>query len=82
MSSTSITQRRRGGRRAKFTRKVKVEPQPESREFAAGSIEAKIAAIGRCVPREEWETIPRDYFARLDYYQFGLGVEPTRPNKP
>ncbi len=42
-----------------------------SREFAAGSIETKTAAIGRAVPREEWETIPRDYLAKLEYYQFG-----------
>jgi hypothetical protein len=44
---------------------------PVSTEFPAGSLEAELSAIGRSVPTEEWEKIPPDYFANLDYYRYG-----------
>jgi len=79
MASTNVTKPPKQRHRAKVTRKRETEARARRREFPAGSIEAKIAAIGRCVPRQEWERIPRDYFARPEYYRFGLGAEQTRP---
>jgi hypothetical protein len=35
-------------------------------EFAAGSLETELAAIGGAVPAREWAKIPTDYFANLD----------------
>ena len=81
MPTTSVTQRRGSRRRAKVTREVQTEPQADRREFPPGSIEAKLAAIGRSVPKGEWERIPRDYFARLDYYLYGPGAEKRRAKK-
>jgi hypothetical protein len=40
-------------------------------EFAAGSLETELAAIGKSVPAGEWERIPVDYFANLDRYLHG-----------
>ena len=57
MPSTNVTQPPKQRRRAKVGRKLEAEARAERREFPAGSIEAKIAAIGRCVPRREWERI-------------------------
>ena len=37
-------------------------------EFAPGSLEAKLAAIGESVPARVWATVPADYFANLDHY--------------
>jgi hypothetical protein len=47
------------------------KPTGKSTEFPAGSLEAELSAIGRSVPTEEWEKIPPDYFANLDYYRYG-----------
>jgi len=44
-------------------------------EFATGSIEAELAAIGKAVPSRDWAKLPADYFARLDHYLHGA------PNK-
>jgi hypothetical protein len=37
-------------------------------EFAAGSLEAELSAIGKAVPAREWAKVPADYFANLDHY--------------
>jgi hypothetical protein len=37
-------------------------------EFAVGSLEAELSAIGKAVPAREWADIPADYFANLDHY--------------
>ena len=45
--------------------------RPASRstsEFAAGSLEAELSAIGKAVPAQEWADVPADYFANLDHY--------------
>ena len=40
-------------------------------EFAAGSLEAKLSAIGTAVPPRAWAKVPADYFANLDHYLHG-----------
>jgi hypothetical protein len=40
-------------------------------EFAAGSLEAELSAIGKAVPAQEWAKVPADYFANLDHYLHG-----------
>ena len=40
-------------------------------EFAAGSLEAELSAIGKTVPAREWADVPADYFANLDHYLHG-----------
>ena len=40
-------------------------------EFAAGSLEAELSAIGKAVPAREWAKVPADYFANLDHYLRG-----------
>ena len=40
-------------------------------EFAAGSLETKLAAIGKAVPAGDWAKVPVDYFANLDHYLHG-----------
>ena len=40
-------------------------------EFAAGSLETELSAIGRAVPAREWAKVPADYFANLDQYLHG-----------
>jgi hypothetical protein len=39
-------------------------------EFAVGSIEAELSAIGKAVPAREWADVPADYFANLDHYLY------------
>jgi hypothetical protein len=36
-------------------------------EFAAGSLEAELSALGKAVPAREWAKVPADYFADLDH---------------
>jgi hypothetical protein len=43
----------------------------DAAEFAAGSLETELAAIGKAVPPGEWAKIPADYFANLDHYLHG-----------
>jgi len=43
----------------------------DAAEFAAGSLEAELAAIGKAVPAGEWAKVPVDYFANLDHYLHG-----------
>jgi len=38
------------------------------REFAPGSLEAELSAVGLSVPSADWATVPADYFANLDRY--------------
>jgi hypothetical protein len=40
-------------------------------EFAVGSLENELSAIGRAVPAREWAKVPDDYFANLDHYLHG-----------
>ena len=42
-----------------------------SAEFAAGSLEAELSAMGKTVPAREWARVPADYFANLDHYLHG-----------
>ena len=59
---TATKQRRR-------TAKRKNGSQPRLvQEFAAGSLEAELSAIGSAVPAQEWANVPADYFANLDHY--------------
>ena len=44
-------------------------------EFAPGSLESELSAIGRSVPTAEWAKVPVDYFANLDHY---LHVAPKK----
>jgi hypothetical protein len=39
-------------------------------EFAAGSLEAELSALGKAVPAREAK-VPADYFANLDHYLHG-----------
>ena len=41
-------------------------------EFAPGSLESELSAIGQSVPAGEWAKVPADYFANLDRYLHGL----------
>jgi hypothetical protein len=43
----------------------------DAAEFAAGSLEAELSAIGKAVPAREWAKVPADYFANLDHYLHG-----------
>ena len=40
-------------------------------DFAAGSLETELSAIGKAVPAREWAKVPADYFANLDHYLHG-----------
>jgi hypothetical protein len=40
-------------------------------DFAPGSLEADLLAIGKSVPAQEWAKFPDDYFANLDHYLYG-----------
>jgi hypothetical protein len=40
-------------------------------EFAPGSLEAELSAIGKSAPAREWAKIPADYFANIDHYRLG-----------
>jgi hypothetical protein len=43
----------------------------DAAEFAEGSLEAELSAIGKSVPAGEWAKVPADYFANLDQYLHG-----------
>ena len=43
----------------------------DAAEFAAGSLETELSAIGKAVPAREWARIPADYFANFDHYLHG-----------
>jgi len=40
-------------------------------QFAAGSLETELSAIGKAVPARDWAKVPADYFATLDHYLHG-----------
>ena len=40
-------------------------------EFAAGSLESELSAMGTAVPARAWAKVPTDYFANLDHYLHG-----------
>jgi hypothetical protein len=40
-------------------------------EFAVGSLETELSAIGTAVPASAWAKVPTDYFANLDQYLHG-----------
>lgn len=40
-------------------------------DFAAGSLEAELSAIGKEAPAREWAKVPAGYFANLDHYLHG-----------
>jgi hypothetical protein len=66
--ATATKQRRRTAVVAK--RKNGSNPHVVS-QFAAGSLEAELSAIGKAVPIREWSKVPGDYFANLDHYLHG-----------
>ena len=41
-------------------------------EFATGSLETELSAIGKAVPVREWAKVPADYFANPDHYVHGV----------
>lgn len=43
----------------------------DASEFAAGSLETELAAIGKAVPARGWAKLPADYFANLDHSLHG-----------
>ena len=43
----------------------------DAAEFAAGSLETELSAIGTAVPASVWAKVPTDYFANLDHYLHG-----------
>ncbi|MBZ5620204.1 MAG: hypothetical protein LAQ69_15980 [Acidobacteriia bacterium] len=40
-------------------------------DFAPGSLEADLSAIGKSAPAQEWAKVPGDYFSNLDYHLHG-----------
>jgi hypothetical protein len=56
---------RRGGEREE-----RLNPR-DAAEFAAGSLETELSAIGKAVPTREWAKVPADCFANLDHYLHG-----------
>jgi hypothetical protein len=44
--------------------------------FPPGSIEAKIAELGRGVPMEEWNRLPAHLTSKLDHYLYGAAKQP------
>jgi hypothetical protein len=63
MATTTTRLRRRVPTAAKKSPK-----SPATTEFAPGSLESELTAIGRSVPAAEWAKVPVDYFANLDHY--------------
>jgi len=51
-------------------RKNGANPRAAS-EFAAGSLESELSAIGKAVPAREWAGVPDDFFTNLDHYLHG-----------
>jgi hypothetical protein len=66
---TAIKQRRRT---AAVARGKNDSHQYDGEEFAAGSLETELSAIGKAVPAGEWARVPADYFANLDHYLHGV----------
>ena len=66
MATTTSRRRRRAPTEAKKSLKSRA-----TTEFAPGSLESEISAIGQSVPTAEWAKVPVDYFANLDHYLHG-----------
>ena len=66
--ATATKQRRRTGELAK---RKNGSNRRVAAEFAAGSLEAELSAIGKAVPARDWAKVPADYFADLDHYLHG-----------
>ncbi|SPE37231.1 hypothetical protein SBA6_680001 [Candidatus Sulfopaludibacter sp. SbA6] len=62
----AATKPRRGA--AKCSGEKKTSNSRPAVDFAPGSLEADISAIGKAVPAREWAKVPGDYFANLDRY--------------
>jgi hypothetical protein len=58
-------------RNAEVARRKNASHARVDTEFAAGSLETELPAIGRAAPAREWTKVPRDYFANLDHYLHG-----------
>jgi hypothetical protein len=43
----------------------------DAAEFAPGSLETELAAIGKAAPARDWAKVPADYFANLGHYPHG-----------
>ena len=65
---TATKQRRRT---AAVTRRKNGSKPRVAGEFAAGSLEVELSAIGKAAPAREWAKVPADYFANLDHYLHG-----------
>jgi hypothetical protein len=63
--ATATRQRPRNGQ---IARPGNSSASRSAAEFAVGSLEAELSAIGKAVPAREWADVPADYFANLDYY--------------
>jgi hypothetical protein len=68
-NSGSATKQRR--RTAAVARGKNGSNPRDAAEFAAGSLETELAAIGKAVPAREWARISADCFANLDHYLDG-----------
>ena len=51
-----------------MTKRKNGSPARVAAEFAVGSLEKELSAIGRAVPAREWAKVPPDHFANLDHY--------------
>jgi hypothetical protein len=58
-------------RNAQATRRKNGSHTRVAAEFAAGSLESELSAIGTAVPARAWTKVPADYFANLDHYLHG-----------
>jgi len=58
-------------RNAQATRRKNGSHAGVAAEFAAGSLETELSAIGTAVPASAWAKVPTDYFANLDHYLHG-----------
>jgi hypothetical protein len=62
----TVTKQRR--RATEVARGRNGSKQRDGADFAAGSLEIELSAIGKAVPAREWARVPADYFANLDHY--------------
>ena len=58
-------------RNAEATRRKKGSHARVAAEFAAGSLESELSAMGTAVPARAWAKVPTDYFTNLDHYLHG-----------
>ena len=50
-----------------------VRPRAEANpDFPPGSLEARIAKLGRRIPKSEWDRLPADLSSNLDHYLYGI----------